>query len=79
LKQTLFNPTTALGTALKGSIQEGNMKKFRFDDAYEKVYEYSPDAHAYVFYASYIACGIDASMPENEQLRIVKEDYNYRD
>jgi hypothetical protein len=44
------------------------MKRFRFDDACEKVYEYDEDAQAYVFYASYFACEIEANMSENEKI-----------
>ena len=50
------------------------MDKYRFDDAYEKVYEYNEDAQAYVFCGSYIAYGITAQMSEEEQLRIVEND-----
>lgn len=46
------------------------MKRFRFDDAYGKVYEYDEDAQAYVFYASYFACGIKADMSENEKTQL---------
>ena len=48
------------------------MKRFRFDDAYSKVYEYDDDAQAYIFYASYFACGITADMSENEKIRLAK-------
>ena len=50
------------------------MEKYRFDDAYEKVYEYDEAAQAYVFCGSYLAYGINSKMSEEEQLRIVEND-----
>ena len=45
--------------------------RYRFDDAYEKVYEY--ENGAYFFIGNYIAFGINKSMSEEEMIKIIKE------
>lgn len=52
------------------------MEKYRFDDAYQKVYEYDESAKCYVNIGSYFAFGIDAGMSESEKTQIVEmEDF----
>jgi len=48
----------------------GTNEKYRFDDAYEKVYEYDGKG-AYVFCGSYLAYGIEKNMTEAEKVEIV--------
>ena len=48
--------------------------RYRFDDAYGKVYKYDEDSDAYIFCGSYYAYGIDAQMPESKKLDIVSRD-----
>jgi len=48
------------------------MNKYRFDDAYSKVYEYDEECNAYIFVGSYIAYGINAKMSEEEKTHIVE-------
>jgi len=58
---------------------EKNMEmKYRFDDTYEKVYEYDKDAAGFVFIGSYFAFGINSDMSEAEKTRIVYEDMSQR-
>lgn len=52
--------------------------KYRFDDTYEKVYEYDKDAAGFVFIGSYFAFGINSDMSEAEKTRIVYEDMSQR-
>ena len=52
------------------------MNKFRFDDAYKKVYEYDDDNKCYLFYGTYYACGITADMSNTEKNNIVLSNYN---
>ena len=49
------------------------MERYRFDDAYGKVYEYNGSAKAYLFIGSYFAFGITAKMSDAEKERIVEE------
>ena len=49
-------------------------EKYRFDDAYEKVYEYDKDSNSYINLGSYHAFGIDKSMSETEMIEIVESD-----
>ena len=49
------------------------MDKYRFDDVYEKVYEYNDDAQAYIHCGSYLAYNITAKMSESEKIQAVKE------
>lgn len=50
------------------------MAKYRFDDTYEKVYEYDEEARAYIFCGSYLAYGITPEMSQEKQLQLVEED-----
>lgn len=49
------------------------MEKYRFDDVWEKVFEYNHDA-GYVFIGSYYAFGITADMTYEDKAQIVYED-----
>ena len=49
------------------------MNRYRFDDAYGKVYEYDEDAKAYFFVGSYLAFGITKRMSEDEMIRRVDD------
>ena len=49
-------------------------EKYRFDDAYEKVYEYDKDSNSYINIGSYHAFGIDKSMTETEMIETVESD-----
>jgi hypothetical protein len=44
---------------------------YRFDDAYEKVYEYDRERSAYVFFATYLALGIKPKMRNKTKLQLV--------
>jgi len=48
------------------------MEKYRFDDAYGKVYEYDANANAYIHCGSYLSFGITASMSEREKINRVE-------
>ena len=48
------------------------MEKYRFDDAYEKVYKYDEDSHAYIFCGSYIIYGITSEMSEERKTNKVQ-------
>ena len=50
------------------------MEKYRFDDAYGKVYEYDNAQKGYIHIGSYFAFGLNPDMPEAEKIRIVDED-----
>lgn len=50
------------------------MDRYRFDDAYEKVFEYDAGAKGYVFIGSYIAFDINTKMSEAEQTQIVEDE-----
>ena len=52
------------------------MEKYRFDDTYQKVYEYDNEGKCYLFVGTYFAFGISASMPTNKKIRIVTEELN---
>ena len=47
--------------------------KWRFDDAYEKVYRYSNEHNAYLFYGTYRACGINTVMTEEEKIDVAEK------
>jgi len=51
------------------------MKKYRIDNAYNKVYKYDDESESYFFYGSFYAIGIDPEMTEAEQIEIIEEDY----
>ena len=50
------------------------MDSLRFDDAYQKVYEYDSKARAYVFLGSYFAYGIGPDMSEERKRETVEKD-----
>lgn len=50
------------------------MEKYRFDDAYGKVYEYNADARAYIHIGSYAAFGITTKMSEEKQIATVERE-----
>lgn len=60
------------GDKLLKDERKRKMERFRFDDAYGKVYEYDESAAAYIFYGSYFACGIDKSMDYDEAVKAVE-------
>jgi len=45
--------------------------RYRFDDAYRKVYEYDEDARAYIHIGSYLTFGITAKMSDKTKAQIV--------
>lgn len=47
------------------------MEKYRFDDAYEKVYEL--ENGSYVFCSTYYNAGIEKSMSEKKMIEIMEE------
>lgn len=55
--------------------------KYRFDDAYGKVYKYEQESNCYAFFGSYAAYGITAKMSDQKKTKIVestqrdREDY----
>jgi hypothetical protein len=49
------------------------MDKYRFDDAYGKVYEYDETQRAYIFCGTYFAYGIKANMPESKKVLLVEK------
>ena len=49
------------------------MEKYRFDDAYGAVYEYSEESHAYIFCGKYGVFDITPDMSEEEKSRNVYE------
>jgi len=49
------------------------MDKYRFDDAYEKVYEYLPEQHAYIFYCTYYQADIKKSDSEAKKIEKVED------
>ena len=49
------------------------MDRFRFDDAYGKVYKYDKTQSAYIFRGSYLAYGLNADMDDAEKIREVEE------
>lgn len=49
------------------------MEKYRFDDAYEKVFEYDNESNAYLFYGTYFDIGINQEMSEAEKIQTVEE------
>ena len=52
------------------------MDKYRFDDAYQKVYEYSSDARAFIFAGNYEYFGISSEQSDEEKAGLV-EDQQY--
>jgi len=48
------------------------MNEFRFDDAYESVYEYDDSAGAYVYLMSYLSAGIDSTQALATKVRRVR-------
>ena len=48
------------------------MKKYRFDDSYEKVYEY--ENGSYLFIGSYFSYGITKKMKDEEKIKIIEEE-----
>ena len=59
------------------------MDKYHFDDAYEKVYELAePDEFGrtcYLFYCTYLVCGITAKMSDSKKLQKVGFLENWRE
>ena len=55
------------------------MDTYRFDDAYEKVYEYNYDQKAYLFIGNYLTYGIYIQMSEEGKIRIVEEDKMFKE
>ena len=51
---------------------KNNPPAFRFDDAYESVYTYDVNDHAYFFLGSYLSFGLDKSMSEDKMESIVR-------
>ena len=48
------------------------MDRFRFDDNYEKIYEY--ENGAYVFIGSYFSYGITKKMKDAKKIKIIEEE-----
>ena len=49
------------------------MEKFRFDNAYENIYEYDGEANGYVYIGSYLGFGINSAMDESTKIMMVEE------
>ena len=49
------------------------MEKFRFDNAYENIYEYDGEANGYVYIGSYLGFGINSAMDESTKIMLVEE------
>ena len=45
---------------------------YRFDDAYESVYEYDENAGAYVYLMSYLSAGIDSTQALAMKVRRIR-------
>ena len=45
---------------------------YRFDDAYESVYEYDESASAYVYLMSYLSAGIDSTQALAMKVRRIR-------
>lgn len=50
---------------------------YRFDDAYQKVYEYSPQQNAYIYVSSYAQSGINGDWTEEQKAQQMEK--NFRD
>jgi hypothetical protein len=50
------------------------MEKYRFDDAYQKVYEYDPGQKAYLFVGTYLVFGITSKMSHKKKVSRVEGD-----
>lgn len=50
------------------------MDEYRFDDAYEKIYEYDNKARAYLFIGTYLAYGINAPMSDDVKVAAIDRD-----
>tara|TARA_R110000764_G_scaffold114065_1_gene201173 strand:+ start:385 stop:612 length:228 start_codon:yes stop_codon:yes gene_type:complete len=46
---------------------------YRFDDAYESVYEYDDDANAYVYLMSYPSADIDTTQALATKVRLIRQ------
>ena len=55
------------------------MERFRFDNAYGKVFEFDKSQDAYVFVGTYIAFGINSKMSDDQKKEIVTESLLYSD
>ena len=53
------------------------MEKYRFDDAYETVHEYDPDANAYIFCGKYHTYGITSELGEAEKIGLLLEPIDF--
>jgi len=51
------------------------MEKYRFDDAYEKVYQYVDGD--YMFIGNYLAFGIDQSQTDAWKSQIIEQEVEY--
>ena len=49
------------------------MEKYRFDDAYKRVYVYDNDAACYLHAGTYHAYGLTSNMTDEEKTREVEE------
>lgn len=47
------------------------IEKYRFDDAYQKVYKYDARQKAYIFLCTYWAAGINTKMNNSLKLRSI--------
>jgi hypothetical protein len=43
--------------------------RYRFDDAYQKVYEYSAEHDAYIYVSTYVKSGIDGRWGEERKVQ----------
>ena len=53
------------------------METYRFDDAYQKVYEYDQAARTYVFIGTYWAYSIVPDMEDQDKANAVENDKMY--
>lgn len=64
----IVTPTLPLG----GKEKERDM--YRFDDAYERIYEYSHENDAYIFIGTYVTYSITRDMSDAEKVAHVNAD-----
>jgi hypothetical protein len=49
--------------------------KYRFDDAYQNVYEYSPEHDAYIYVSTYVKSGIDGRWSEARKIEQMEKNF----
>ena len=52
-------------------------EKYKFDNAYESIYEWNDNANAYLFLGSYYSFGITKEMSHAEAVAIIENDFEF--